>query len=339
MDALLLRLGDLSLRSSRQTCNVCRKFSSSSVRSTVAKTERRRFRDPYTIVQAKARKEANISRRSQLIKERKDALGDPVRGKSTPFIESFDTAAAPAPSASRSSAIPYKDAAKTTNSKALEAPASNDLNFDVASAELDSSLSRSLIWSGSRIMHRPEHFIEEFKTSSGKMEIKEPDLMNPDPGNKYHVTATEAMRRITSLANSSSKDRLRVNIRRCISTFGRHETDKHLPPKPSPSANFLASQSADNALPEKTPRAGPDTGSSEVQIAVLTARIRTLSEFLDGRGKMDKMNKRNLRLLVHKRQKLLRYLERKERGGPRFRNVVEVLGLERGAWEGEITLR
>lgn len=53
---------------------------------------------------------------------------------------------------------------------------------------------------------------------------------------------------------------------------------------------------------------------------------------------MDKVNKRNLRLLVHRRQKLLRYLERKERGGPRFQNVVDVLGLTEGMWRGEISL-
>ncbi|KAF4549805.1 Ribosomal protein S15-like protein [Elsinoe fawcettii] len=328
MDAFLLRLGDLSLRTSRQGCNACRNFSSSSARSAAAsKTERRRFRDPYTIAQARARKAANISRQTQLAKERKDALGDPVLGKPTPFLESLDTAARPDASATRSSSIPLADPSK------LPSP-TNERNFGLDPTELGQSLKRSLIWSGNKL--GKEDIVERFQ--GGEDILAETDPLKPDPENQYHVTAKEAIRRITSLSNSSSKDRLRVNIKRCISTFGRHNTDEHLPVKPAPAASFLAAQSAENALPEKTPRAGPDTGSSEVQIAVLTARIRTLSQFLDSRGKMDKMNKRNLRLLVHKRQKLLRYLERKERGGPRFQNVIEVLGLQRGAWEGEITL-
>lgn len=89
---------------------------------------------------------------------------------------------------------------------------------------------------------------------------------------------------------------------------------------------------------EKIPRAGADTGSSEVQIAILTAKIRTLADFLATRGQTDKINKRNLRVLVHKRQKLLSYLRRKERGGPRWTNCIETLGLTESTWKGEISL-
>lgn len=83
---------------------------------------------------------------------------------------------------------------------------------------------------------------------------------------------------------------------------------------------------------------GPDTGSSEVQIAILTAKIKTVADFLATRGKGDKHNKRNLRLLVHRRQKLLQYLRRKERGGPRWQHCIETLGLTEGTWRGEISL-
>ena len=89
----------------------------------------------------------------------------------------------------------------------------------------------------------------------------------------------------------------------------------------------------------KTPRAGPDTGSSEVQVAILTAKIKVLADhmLLKGRQK-DKVNKRNLRLLVHRRQKLLQYLRRKERGGDRWQNLISTLGLTEGTWKGEISL-
>lgn len=70
----------------------------------------------------------------------------------------------------------------------------------------------------------------------------------------------------------------------------------------------------------------------------MTAKIKTLADFLQSRGKGDKHNKRNLRLLVHRRQKLLQYLRRKERGGPRWQHCIETLGLTEGTWRGEISL-
>ena len=143
-------------------------------------------------------------------------------------------------------------------------------------------------------------------------------------------TASEALRRIASLSLGSSKDRLRVNTKRCIETFGRHNTDSVLDPKP-PGAR-------PGPVAELKERAGPDTGSSEVQVAILTAKIRTLADYCETRGRSDKVNKRNLRLLVHKRQKHLQYLRRKERGGPRWQNLIESLGLTEGTWKGEISL-
>ena len=75
-----------------------------------------------------------------------------------------------------------------------------------------------------------------------------------------------------------------------------------------------------------------------MQIAILTAKIRTLSQFLETRGKGDKNGKRDLRLMVHNRQKLLKYLWRKEKGGPRWQHCVDMLGITDAAWKGEITL-
>ena len=70
-------------------------------------------------------------------------------------------------------------------------------------------------------------------------------------------------------------------------------------------------------------------------MAVLTTKINTLANNLHNK---DKLNKRNLRLLVHKRQKLLAYMRRKERAGPRWRNLVEGLGIQDAMWKGEISL-
>jgi len=113
----------------------------------------------------------------------------------------------------------------------------------------------------------------------------------------------------------------------CIDTFGRHNTDSILPKDPG------APETSN-----KMPRAGPDTGSSEVQAAILTVKIRTLAKMLETTSNKDKHNKRNLRLLVHKRQKLLKYLKRKERGGVRWRNVMDALGLDDAAIQNELFL-
>ena len=157
---------------------------------------------------------------------------------------------------------------------------------------------------------------------------------------KDHERATEAIRRITALENSSSKDRMRINIARCVGIFGRHNTDRLLPPRapPLPNGNGPHPVRPETNIAETAKRIGADTGSSEVQVAILTAKIKTLADFLQTRGKGDKHNKRNLRLLVHRRQKLLQYLRKKERGGPRWQHCIETLGLTEGTWKGEISL-
>ena len=147
-----------------------------------------------------------------------------------------------------------------------------------------------------------------------------------------HNNAVKAMSAIASLDNAGGKDRRRVNVQRCIEEFGRHNTDEVLPPKPA-SLQLLRTDPDDVSVAVK--RTGPDTGSSEVQVAILTAKINVLVASLH---KKDKHNKRNLRLLVHRRQKLLAYLRRKERGGPRWQNLVEKLGINDAMWHGEITL-
>lgn len=146
-----------------------------------------------------------------------------------------------------------------------------------------------------------------------------------------HDNAVKAMSLITDLGNASQKDRTRVNIMRCIAEFGRHNTDNSLPARATSSQQVRGEE----VTPQALKRAGPDTGSSEVQAAILTAKINVLAANL---GLQDKINKRNLRLLVHKRQKHLNYLRKQDRGGPRWRNLVEKLGINDGMWKGEISL-
>ena len=67
-----------------------------------------------------------------------------------------------------------------------------------------------------------------------------------------------------------------------------------------------------------------DTGSPEVQIAVLTKRIRDLTEHLKVHIH-DYHTKKGLLTLVGKRRKLLRYLSAKDFG--RYKTLIESLGL------------
>lgn len=67
-----------------------------------------------------------------------------------------------------------------------------------------------------------------------------------------------------------------------------------------------------------------DTGSPEVQIAVLTKRIRDLTEHLKTHIH-DYHSKKGLLTLVGKRRKLLRYLSAKDFG--RYKALIESLGL------------
>jgi small subunit ribosomal protein S15 len=69
-----------------------------------------------------------------------------------------------------------------------------------------------------------------------------------------------------------------------------------------------------------------DTGSAEVQIALLTARINELTEHLR-EHKKDHHSRRGLLMLVGKRRRLLQYLQRSDL--ERYRELIKDLGLRR----------
>lgn len=69
-----------------------------------------------------------------------------------------------------------------------------------------------------------------------------------------------------------------------------------------------------------------DTGSPEVQIALLTKRIADLTEHLK-MHKHDHHSRRGLLLLVGQRRRLLNYLQKTEIA--RYRSIIERLGLRR----------
>jgi small subunit ribosomal protein S15 len=69
-----------------------------------------------------------------------------------------------------------------------------------------------------------------------------------------------------------------------------------------------------------------DTGSPEVQVALLTKRIADLTEHLKVH-KHDHHSRRGLLLLVGRRRRLLNYVQKKDI--QRYRSLIERLGLRR----------
>ena len=69
-----------------------------------------------------------------------------------------------------------------------------------------------------------------------------------------------------------------------------------------------------------------DTGSPEVQVAILTERIRNLTEHFKSHNK-DNHSRRGLLMMVNKRRSLLAYLKKKD--VERYNNLIQKLGLRK----------
>jgi small subunit ribosomal protein S15 len=83
---------------------------------------------------------------------------------------------------------------------------------------------------------------------------------------------------------------------------------------------------AKKEIVSKHGRGDNDTGSAEVQVALLTARINELNEHLRTHTK-DHHSRRGLLMLVGKRRRLLQYLQRSDLD--RYRALIKELGLRR----------
>lgn len=80
------------------------------------------------------------------------------------------------------------------------------------------------------------------------------------------------------------------------------------------------------ALIKDHARASGDTGSPEVQIAILTERISNLTEHFKTHAK-DNHSRRGLLMLVNKRRSLLDYLKKKDEA--RYADLIAKLGLRK----------
>ncbi|TDJ33860.1 MAG: 30S ribosomal protein S15 [Gammaproteobacteria bacterium] len=87
----------------------------------------------------------------------------------------------------------------------------------------------------------------------------------------------------------------------------------------------LSSESKSNIVAEYA-RGKADTGSPEVQVALLSKRISELTDHF-GEHKKDHHSRQGLLKMVNKRRKLLDYL--KEKDQDRYRELISRLGLRR----------
>lgn len=88
--------------------------------------------------------------------------------------------------------------------------------------------------------------------------------------------------------------------------------------------SLTASQKA--PIVKKFARSANDTGSAEVQIALLSERITVLTEHMKA-NKQDVHSRLGLLKMVSKRRKLLNYLKKSDRS--RYFAIVKALGLRR----------
>ncbi len=73
-------------------------------------------------------------------------------------------------------------------------------------------------------------------------------------------------------------------------------------------------------------RGSEDTGSPEVQVAILTSRIQTLTEHFKTHAK-DNHSRRGLLMMVNKRRSLLDFLRREDQS--RYTDLIAKLGLRK----------
>jgi small subunit ribosomal protein S15 len=81
-----------------------------------------------------------------------------------------------------------------------------------------------------------------------------------------------------------------------------------------------------SALVEEYGSKAGDTGSPEVQVAILSERIKNLTEHLQTHKK-DFHSRRGLLVMVGQRRRLLDYLKKKD--SPRYEKLIASLGLRR----------
>ncbi|CAD6907122.1 unnamed protein product [Tilletia controversa] len=141
--------------------------------------------------------------------------------------------------------------------------------------------------------------------------LLDPDTQSALEGEMDELERAEAgsadvLARVLDLRNASARGIRYENTKRIVQAFGRPLPDGRV-----------------------------DTGNTEVQVALLTFRIRNLYSHL-ATARHDNSNRRQMNMMVHKRAKLLKYLKRTE--PVRYQALLPRVGLVPRAVEGELVL-
>ena len=110
-----------------------------------------------------------------------------------------------------------------------------------------------------------------------------------------------------------------------VVAYARLETDRENNGAKRRKRKLAVAENKDTIIQEYATKDG-DTGSPEVQVAILTERIRHLTDHMR-EHKHDFHSRRGLLKLVGKRRRLLKYLQKKD--VERYRALIGRLGLRR----------
>ncbi|KAF9953073.1 hypothetical protein BGZ72_005733 [Mortierella alpina] len=235
---------------------------------------------------------------------------DYIIGKQTEFTQSLlrPQSVFQAPLA----AIKPADAGSSSTSGS-DSAAKSDFSFSTSSSSpsIFSSSSRTPLLVSTSNPSGYQHFLSEQEADIifekvPQVQVQELMLRSSLVNEKIQLPIekqkAELVRRITALENGNAKQITLENVRRAREAFQRAEGD---------------------------------TGSPEVQAAIMTVRIQNLHNHILN-NKKDKHNYRRLRMLIHQRQTVLKYL--KKTYPDRYHICLDRLGLEPRAIEDEIVV-
>ncbi|KAF8925042.1 hypothetical protein EDD21DRAFT_386945 [Dissophora ornata] len=252
-------------------------------------------------------RKSNLQKQEMKRKEFENSTPDYIIGKETEFTRDLlrPQSVFQAPLAS------IKPADANTTSTSEDAPSSFSFSSSPLSPSIFSSSPRAPLVVSTSNPSGYQHFLNKQEAELifekvPQVQVQElmlrSTLVNEKTQLPIERQKAELVRRITALENGNAKQITLENVRRAREAFQRAEGD---------------------------------TGSPEVQAAIMTVRIQNLNSHVLN-NKKDKHNYRRLRMLIHQRQTVLKYLKKTD--AERYHACLDRLGLEPRAIEDEIVI-
>ncbi|BFZ54976.1 hypothetical protein PYCC9005_002014 [Savitreella phatthalungensis] len=274
------------------------------------------------------RKKRAIARQQELAKERDPERFDPILGVPTDFTKSLLTAAG------------VWEAARQTAASSAAAATHEPGNGD---ADRIRSIADDNLHFSSDEVREIQAAVKQAYTdrlaNARNNPVAQPTTPTP-PGTSQTPTSTPQ-------SSSAAANRQEVALAREMNAMQASEARKsaggsRVVSLLNASGSTLQTYNRGLAI-SAFARAEGDTGSSEVQAAVLTARIHGLAHHFESQGsatptisRKDNQTYRSFRKLVHQRQKILKYL--RSHHPDRYFDCIKRLGLDDAAITREITM-